>query len=186
MPNLEQARSPDEVHWRTPVAEVGLSWFAIQTWPRYEKKVAERLQDKGIKVFLPLFTERHQWRDRRALVHTPLFPHYVFVRIGETPSLRVPILRTSGVIKFVGGRSSAVPIPDRQIESIQIVMSNGLPFRPHPFLDLGRRVRIRGGSLDGIEGILVARNDDQSLLVSVQIIQRSLAIRVTGYHVEPL
>lgn len=162
------------------------SWFALQTWPRYEKRIAERLQQKGIDVFLPLFTEQHQWSDRRSVVHTPLFPHYVFVRITETSSTRVSVLRTNGVAQFVGGRGAGVPIPDRQIESIQTVLSNGLPFFPHPFIDIGCRVRIRGGSLDGIEGILVAKNDDPSLLVSVQLIQRSLSIRLKGYQVEPL
>jgi transcription termination/antitermination protein NusG len=162
------------------------SWFAVQTWPRYEKRIAERLELKGIEVFLPLFTEQHQWSDRRSLVHAPVFPHYVFVRIAATLDTRVSVLRTNGVAQFVGARGAGAPIPDSQIESIQTLLSNGLSFSPHPFIEVGCRVRIRGGSLDGIEGILVAKNDDPSLVVSVQIIQRSLSVRLTGYQVEPL
>jgi transcription antitermination factor NusG len=161
------------------------SWFAVQTRSRFEKKVARQLQEKEIEVFLPLVTERHQWSDRKATVHSPLFPHYLFVRIPECMDTRVSVLRTVGVEGFVGGRGAGAAIPDAEIESIMTVLSNGTPFIPYPFLNVGSRVRIRGGSLDGVEGILVAKQEDLSLLVSVEIIQRSLAIRVTGYQIEP-
>jgi transcription antitermination factor NusG len=118
------------------------------------------------------------------VVHTPLFPHYVFVRIEESPSVRVSILRTNGVIKFVGGLNTGIPIPDEQIESIRTIVSNGTSFYEHPFLEIGRRVRICGGSLDGVQGILLAKNEDLSLVVSLEILQRSLAVRVDGYQIE--
>jgi transcription antitermination factor NusG len=168
---------------RVPCENV--SWFAIQTWPRYEKKIAARLQEKGIEVFLPLVAERRQWSDRRSLVHMPLFPSYVFVRITQTPVARIPILGTNGVARFVGGRSTGVPIPDDQIESVRAILSSETPFWQHPFLEIGRRVRIMGGSLDGVQGILLAKNSDLSLVVSVQIIQRSVGIRIAGYNLEP-
>lgn len=161
------------------------SWFAVQTRSRFEKKVARQLEEKEIEVFLPLVTERHKWSDRVATVHSPLFPHYLFVRIPESMDTRVSVLRTVGVEGFVGGRGAGAAIPDPEIESIMTVLSNDTPFMPYPFLNAGSRVRIRGGSLDGVEGILVAKNEDLSLLVSVEIIQRSLAIRVTGYQIEP-
>lgn len=186
MRNLQTITSERANHASPSATGPEPSWFALQTWPRYEKRIAERLQLKGIEVFLPLFTEQHQWSDRRSVVHTPVFPHYVFVRIAETPDTRVSVLRTNGVEQFVGARGAGVPIPDSQIESIQTLLSDGRVFSPHPFIDIGCRVRIRGGSLDGIEGILVAKNDDPSLVVSVQLIQRSLSIRLTGYQVEPL
>jgi transcription antitermination factor NusG len=99
----------------TPAVEINpedVSWFAIQTRPRYEKKVAARLEEKGMSVFLPLSTERHQWSDRTTLVRTPLFPNYVFVRIAETLPTRIAVLRTTGVAGFVGIRGAGVPIPD--------------------------------------------------------------------------
>jgi transcription antitermination factor NusG len=162
-----------------------LAWFAIQTRPRYEKKVVERLRQKSISAYLPLFTEKHQWSDRSRAIHMPLFPSYVFVRIEEALPTRTTVLRTNGVTGFVGVRGSGVPIPDHQISSIQAILENGVPFSPRPFLSKGQRVRIHGGSLNGVEGILVAENDDQSLVVSVQLIQRSLSIRVAGYAVRP-
>jgi transcription antitermination factor NusG len=111
----------------------------------------------------------------------------VFVRIGENRNHRVNVLETNGVFRFVGMRGgTGVPIPDEQIETLQTIIREKVPFSPHPFLDVGQKVRIRGGSLDGICGILLAINDDRSLIVSVDSVQRSLAIQIDGYGVEPI
>jgi transcription antitermination factor NusG len=162
------------------------AWFAVQTRPRHEKRVAAEVESKGISVFLPLFSERHQWSDRRRLVHMPLFSGYVFIRLAQTIESRISVLRTNGVMKLVGARGIGVPIPEKEIEAIQTVLTQRVPFAHHPFLNVGRRVRIGGGSLNGLEGILVAKNGDESLVVSVEIVQRSLSIRVAGYRVEPV
>jgi transcription antitermination factor NusG len=170
----------------TPELDVGEStWFAIQTRPRFEKKVLERLREKQIAAYLPLFSEKHQWSDRSRTVHMPLFPNYVFVRIAEALETRTAVLRTNGVNGFVGVRGSGLPIPDEQIDSIRAILKNGVPFSASPFIHLGQRVKICGGSLSGVEGILVGKNDDQSLIVSVQLIQRSLSIRIAGYAIQP-
>jgi transcription antitermination factor NusG len=162
----------------------GKVWVAVQTWPRYEKKVAFELERKEVEVFLPLLACQHQWSDRRRTVQLPVFPSYLFVRIPETVDTRVAVLRTNGVINFVGTRNLGTPIPESEIESVRILLERGIGFQNHPFLNVGQRVRIRGSSLDGVEGILVAKNDDLSLVVSIQILQRSLAIRVAGYRIE--
>jgi transcription antitermination factor NusG len=166
-------------------AETESSWFAIQTWPRHEKKVAAELREKGISVFLPLFSEKRQWSDRRRLVELPLFPQYAFVRIAPKTHARIPVLRTAGVTGFVGKRGVGIPIPDSEIDGIRTVLAQGIPFNHHSFLNVGKRIRIRGGSLDGVVGILTAINSDATLVVSVELIQRSLAIRITGFAVEP-
>jgi len=170
---------------RPEVTCVASAWYAIQTFPRHEKKVTEELQHKGVKALLPLVTEKRQWSDRRVVVDTPLFPGYVFVRITCEQAERVTVLRTAGVRNFVGMRRMGDPIPDQQIETVQTIVAGGVPFHPCPFVDIGQRVRIRGGSLEGIEGILTAVNGDESLVISVNLIQRSLAIRVSGFRVEP-
>jgi transcription antitermination factor NusG len=162
----------------------GLVWLAVQTWPRYEKKVAAELETKQVEVFLPLLPAEHQWSDRRRVVRLPLFPGYVFVRAPETFASRISVLRTNGVINFVGLRNAGTPIPESEIESVRTLLTRGIGFQSHSFLNVGQRVRIRGSSLDGVEGILVAKNEDLSLVVSIQIIQRSLAIRVAGYRIE--
>jgi transcription antitermination factor NusG len=166
-------------------AETESSWFAIQTWPRHEKKVAAELREKGISVFLPLFSEKRQWSDRRRLVELPLFPQYAFVRIAPKTHARIPVLRTAGVRGFVGKRGVGIPIPDSEIDGIRTVLAQGISFNHHSFLNVGKRIRIRGGSLDGVVGILTAINSDATLVVSVELIQRSLAIRITGFAVEP-
>jgi transcriptional antiterminator NusG len=170
-----------------PVTDVEApTWFAVQTRPRHEKKVSAELQEKGVSAFLPLVSSTRQWSDRRRVVETPLFPQYVFVRIAQTLQTRVSVLRTNGVTNFVGTRGLGVPIPDEQIERVQTVVTRGIPATPHAFLNVGKRIRIRGGALDGLQGILTAVNGDQTLVVSVELIQRSIAIRIAGFSIEPV
>lgn len=159
-------------------------WYAIHTRPRHEKFVVSQLRDRGITTFLPLVSQVRVWSDRRKLVQLPLFSGYVFVRVFLSGEARVRVLRTNGVVSFVGVRGEGIPIPDRQIEDIQVLLNNQIPSVCYPFLKLGQRVRIRGGCMDGVEGILVGRKGDRSLVVSVDLIQRSLAIRIDGYDVE--
>jgi transcription antitermination factor NusG len=163
-----------------------LSWFAVQTKPRHEKKAAAELQEKGISAFLPLCSEKRQWSDRQRVVELPLFPQYVFVRIAQSLNTRVLVLRTNGITSFVGMRGMGIPIPDEQIERVQTVLAHGIPVSPHLFMNVGKRIRIRGGALDGLQGILTAVNGDQTLVVSVELIQRSLAIRIKGFTIEPV
>jgi transcription antitermination factor NusG len=162
------------------------SWFAIQTRPRYEKKVAVELQEKGVNTFLPLSSATHQWSDRRRLVQLPLFSGYVFVRISLSLNARVSVLQTNGVVNFVGVRNMGIPIPDCEIEALQSVLEGGAVFEPYPHLNIGQRVRICGGCFDGVEGVLVAVHGEQSLIVSVNLIQRSIAMRIDGYKVEAI
>jgi transcription antitermination factor NusG len=159
-------------------------WFAVQTKAKHEKRVATELKEKGVTVFLPLFAEVHQWSDRKRKVELPLFNSYVFVRIGGDQDSRISVLQTNSVFRFVGVRGIGIPIPDAQIEALQTIVRQKVPFVPYPFLNLSQKVRVRGGSLDGICGVLLAINDDRSLIVSVESIQRSIAIRIAGYHVE--
>jgi transcription antitermination factor NusG len=161
------------------------AWFAVQTRPRHEKKVSAELQEKGVSAFLPLVSSTRQWSDRSRVVEMPLFPQYVFVRIAQTLQTRVSVLRTDGVTNFVGTRGIGVPIPDEQIERVQTVVARGIPVASHSFLNVGKRIRIRGGALDGLQGILTAVNGNQTLVVSVELIQRSIAIRIAGFSVEP-
>lgn len=162
------------------------SWYAVHTRSKHEKKVVSELERRGVQTFLPLLTEVRKWSDRRMLVELPLFSCYVFVNIAPSPESRVAVLRTSGVLKFVGGNHELAGIPDTEIEQIQTILAKKVPFSPHPFLQVGQRVRIRGGALEGIEGILSQVRGSNRLVVSVQTIQRSLSITVDGFDVEPL
>jgi transcription antitermination factor NusG len=161
-------------------------WYALQTRPRHEKKIAAELELRGVNTFLPLVRETRQWSDRRMQIDVPLFSCYVFVNLIPSPEVRATVLRNHGVLNFVGSAKEPLPIPDNQIEQVRTVVSRKVPFAGHPFLSVGQRVRIRGGALDGIEGILERRSGNDRLVISVQTIQRSLSINVEGYHVEAI
>ncbi|MFZ1006027.1 MAG: UpxY family transcription antiterminator [Candidatus Sulfotelmatobacter sp.] len=161
-------------------------WYGLQTRPRHEKIVAQRLEERGVTTFLPLVTETHRWSDRKKSVQMPLFSCYVFARFMPNRAERLRVLRVDGVFNLVGSRGEGAPIPDEQICAVRNVVEGQLPWSTHPFLKIGQRVRIRSGALDGLEGILVSRNGDRTLVISVDAIQRSLSVRVEGYEVEPV
>ena len=171
----------------TPVPEIeSANWYAVQTRARHEKVVAERLQEQGITTFLPIMREVHRWSDRKKTVEVPLFSCYVFVKTTLTNQQRLRVCCTDGVFQMLGVRGEATPIPEEQIEGVHAILSQQVEWSNHPFLKIGQRVRIRSGALDGVEGILVGRAGEESLVVSVDVIQRSLAVRIEGYDVEPL
>jgi transcription antitermination factor NusG len=144
------------------------------------------LTNTGITVFLPLVGEMHSWSDRRKLVEVPLFPGYLFVQIPNSAEAKVHVLKASGVVQFVGNRQGAMHIKDEEINNVKTVLEQKLTCSPYPFLRLGQRVRIRGGSLDGVEGILLGRDSDSKLVISIELIQRSLAVSVYNFDVEPI
>jgi len=163
------------------------NWYAVQTRARNEKVISERLQQEGLTTFLPLVTEVRRWSDRKKKVELPLFSCYVFVKlVPSNNDERLRVYRTNGVFRIVSMRGEPIPIPDEQIEALRTVLTQQVPWAEHPFLKIGQRVRIRGGSLEGVEGVLLSRNGDRTLIISVDAIQRSLAVRVEGYDVEAL
>jgi transcription antitermination factor NusG len=167
-------------------AQAEVNWYAVRTRSRHERVVERQLQGQGVEVFCPVISQIHHWSDRRKLVECPLFAGYAFVRIAASPGERIRVLRTQGVVELVGGRGQGTPIPAEQIEAVRALVAGNVPFTKHVFLKVGQRVRIRGGALDGVEGILIAQNGSRSLVISVEPIQRSLSIRIEGYAVEPV
>jgi len=163
------------------------NWYAVQTRARNEKAIAERLREQGLTTFLPLVTEVRRWSDRKKKVELPLFSCYVFVKlIAGNNDDRMRVYRTAGVFRIVSNHGGAIPIPVEQIDALRRVVTEQVPWSEHPFLKIGQRVRIRGGSLEGVEGVLLSRNGDRTLIISVDAIQRSLAVRIEGYDVEAL
>jgi transcription antitermination factor NusG len=161
-------------------------WYAVRTRSRHEKLVARQLESQGIRFFLPLINKIHQWSDRRKEVQEPLFSGYAFVHLDHSSGDRVRVLRTQGVVNFVGVQGIGIPIPDQEIQNINTLLDSRANYQERPFLCVGQRVRVCGGALDGLEGILTAENSDRSVVISVGLIQRSLSVRVAGYDVEPL
>jgi transcription antitermination factor NusG len=161
-------------------------WYAIHTRAQHEKSVTAHLQSQGITTYLPLVSEVHRWSDRQKVVEVPLFACYVFAHMSLVPETWAKVMRVNSVLRFVGTRSAGVPIPESQIESTRTLLTSKLPYTVHEFLKIGQRVRVRGGALDGIEGTLTARNGNNTLVISVEPVQRSLAVCIDGYSVEPL
>jgi transcription antitermination factor NusG len=169
---------------QTSIAEP--QWYAVMSRSRHERLVAWALSNMGIQTLLPLVSETHRWSDRRKVVDVPLFPGYVFVQIPNSREAQVSVLRTTGVVRFVGNQSGAIPIPDKEIDDVRAVLSHKVNCSPFPFLKIGQRVRILGGSLDGVEGILLRRDSESKLVISIELIQRSLAVSVCNFDVEPV
>ncbi|HEX6905413.1 MAG TPA: UpxY family transcription antiterminator [Terriglobales bacterium] len=159
-------------------------WYAIHTRSRHEKRIELSLRQAGVDTFLPLIREVHRWSDRRKEVQLPLFPCYLFVHIVPETAARLTVLKTSGVLNFVGTSGLESPIPDQEIEQVRSVVTQQGSYFPCPFLKTGQRVRIRGGALEGVEGVLSSHKGAATLVVSVELIQRSVSVLINGYDVE--
>jgi transcription termination/antitermination protein NusG len=164
----------------------GENWYAVHIRAQHEKAVAHRLRERGVTTFLPTFSEVHRWKDRKKIIELPLFSCYLFVKLMPQNEDRQRVLRTDSVLGLVGANGFGSPIPSEQIDAIQLLVREKLPCCAYPFLKVGQRVRIRGGALEGLEGIFLSRHGERRLIISVDAMQRSLAIQVEGYEVEPV
>lgn len=161
-------------------------WYAVQTLPRHEKSVTKQFDRSGIETLLPLCKQIHRWSDRRKVVHLPLFPCYLFARLSDPNRERVRLLHTTGVVGFVGNGREAIPIPHVQIQHVRTLVKSSVDYDPFPYLHVGQRVRIRDGALQGLEGILMCAPEGRSVVLSVDLIQRSVAVRIEGYNLETI
>jgi|SRR5580704_6691458 transcription antitermination factor NusG len=151
-------------------------WFALQTRTRQEAGVARQLNGRGYEQFLPFYKVRKRWSDRIKEVDAPLFPGYLFCRFN--PQDRLPILKTPGVIQIVGFNNGPAAVDESEIRSIQTLVTTGAPHQPWPFLATGDRVRIESGPLLGLEGILIDVKRSHRLILSVTLLQRSVAVEI--------
>jgi transcription antitermination factor NusG len=160
-------------------------WFAAYTSPRHEKRVAQYLNVREIEHYLPLYRPRRKWSDGSTVtLSLPLFPGYIFVRIGRNE--RVRVLEVPGVLTFVGGTGGQpAQLPEAEIDALRA----GLSLRqvePHPLLTVGQRARIRSGALAGMEGVVVRRNNGLRVVLTMDLIMQSMAVEVDGTELEPL
>ena len=151
-------------------------WFALQVRMRHESGVADHLQGKGYEWFLPLYKARRRWSDRVKEVDSPLFPGYLFCRFN--PHDRLPILKTPGVTQVVGYSHVPVPVDEQEIEAIRKLVASGVPNFPCAYLGIGSKVRIEAGALRGIEGVLVEIKGKRRLVLSITLLQRSVAVEI--------
>ena len=151
-------------------------WYAVQCWLRKESLIAAQLEGQGIECFLPKYKSLREWSDRKKEVERPLFPGYLFCRFDYTQ--RRPVVVTPGVVQIVGCGRTPTPIEDREIQAIQIAVASGVSGQPWPYLEVGEKVRIHTGTLSGLEGILVNFKGNHRVVLSVTLLQRSVALEV--------
>lgn len=158
-------------------------WFAIRVRSNFERRVCTALKGTGYETFLPTYRERRSWSDRIKEVQVPLFPGYTFCRFD--PERRLPILQVPGVVNIVSFGNRPEPVAEDEISAVRTMVETKLAVRPWPFLHVGQRVRIRKGPLAGAEGFLVEFKNSFRLVVSITILNRSVAAELDGAWVTP-
>ena len=163
------------------------SWYCVHTRSRHEDVVYQRLSAKNIHAFLPKMEVWSTRRDRRKKIQKALFSGYLFVHENLNPRTHLEILKTPGLVQILGNENGPQPVPDIQIESIQMVMSGKNAVSPFPYLKEGQRIRIEDGPLKGCEGILLKKQaEKEKLIISLDLLKRSLSIEIEGASIEPV
>jgi transcription antitermination factor NusG len=159
-------------------------WYAAYTSANHEKRVAEQLGVRSVEHFVPLYESVRRWKDRKVRLQLPLFPGYVFVRLALRDRLRV--LQVPGVVRLVGFNGLPTPLAEVEVERLRLALGQGVRAEPHPYITVGRRVRITAGPLAGCEGIISRKKSNLRVVLSVDLIQRSVMVDVDAADIEPL
>jgi transcription antitermination factor NusG len=159
-------------------------WYAVYTRANHEKRVALQLGQRSVEHFLPLYNSQRRWKDRRVQLQLPLFPGYVFVHLALRDRLQV--LQIPGVAKLVGFNGTPAALPLADIEAMRTCRASNLDLEPHPYLSVGRRVRVKTGPLEGHEGIVTRKKNRLRFVISLDLINRSAAIEVSATDIAPV
>jgi transcription antitermination factor NusG len=179
-----QSPDPESAELRTGGLSAGHPWFAVRVRSNYERTTSTILRSKGYEEFPALYPSKRRWSDRLKEVELPLFPGYVFCRFDS--DRRLPILTTAGVVHIVGVGNTPEPVDGAEIAAIQAVVRSGLPAGPWPFLRVGERVRVECGSMKDVEGIVVSLKKQLRLVISVTLLQRSVAVEIERGWIRPV
>ena len=161
-----------------------LSWYALQVRSRKEGYIASQIQGQGFECLLPTYKSIRKWSDRVKELEQPLFPGYLFCRFDFQN--RRPIVTTPGVLQVVGFGKTASPVADEEIRALQLAVSSDMPKQPWPYLEIGQRVQVIYGNLTGLEGILVNVKGNHRVVLSVTLLQRSVAMEVETSWLSPV
>lgn len=161
-----------------------VNWYAVWTRSRHEKVVSSRLSALRVSHYLPLSSEVRQWSDRRQVTNVPLFPGYLFIQIDPLSKATPIVLTTPGVIGILGNARGPLPIPCTEIESVRWLLEYGVPCSSQPLLSRGDQVRVVRGPLTGIVGSLIRVGSKFQLIISIELIGRSVAVTVAESDVE--
>jgi len=179
--------TPEQLQVITPsenMTHTEVLWYAGYTAARHEKRVAGHFLQRGVEHFLPLYEATHRWNNGRHRVQLPLFPGYIFVRIALKDRLRV--LEVPGFVRLVGFNSLPCPLPESDINKMMDALNKGVLAEPYPYLTPGTRVEVRNGPLQGMRGILLRRQNKYRVVISVDLIMRSMIVEVEAGDVVPL
>lgn len=161
-----------------------LGWYALQVRSRKEIYVASQIMGKGFECLLPMYKSIRQWSDRKKELEQPLFPGYLFCRFDFQE--RRPLITVPGVLQILGNGRTGIPVPDDEISALRLAVSSGMPKQPWPYLEVGQRVRVNYGTLTGLEGILVNVKGNHRVVLSVTLLQRSVALEVETAWLSPV
>src|SRR5258708_1279635 len=151
-------------------------WYAVYTSANHEKRITRQLELRSIEHCLPLYESVRRWKDRRVRLQMPLFPGYVFVRFALRDRLQV--LQIPGVVRLVSFAGQPAPLREEDVHALQSCLSHGTQVEPHPYLQAGRRARVKSGPLQGLEGIVLRRKNRTRFIVSIDLIMRSMAVEI--------
>jgi transcription antitermination factor NusG len=152
-------------------------WYAIRVQSKFESVASEVLLGKGYETFLPLYKSVRRWSDRKKTLQMPLFPGYLFCRFNPTDRM-LPIITTPGVMGVVSAGRTPLSVEEQEIEGLQLMLSSGMDPEPWPYLNCGAKVLIERGPLAGLEGFVVQNLNRWRVVVSVELLQRSVAAEI--------
>lgn len=183
--DLSRISVADAAVWPSlPAGYCDPRWYAAYTSANHEKRVAEQFAARSIEHFLPSYASVRRWKDRRVTLQLPLFPGYVFVRMELRNRLQV--LQVPGVARLVGFGGVPTPLQQQEIDALRTGLASGVCAEPHPYLNAGRRARIKQGPLAGLEGILLRWKGNWRVVLSLDLIQRSVSVDVDAAALEPV
>lgn len=170
------------VEGELPVEYLQPRWYVAQTCANHEKSVLRELGQRSVEAYLPQYESVRRWKDRRMRLDLPLFPGYVFVHLPLCDRLR--ILQTPSVVRLVGFAGQPIPLLDQEIETLRQGLAYKIRFEPHPHLKVGRRVRVKTGPLQGLEGILLRKKSTFRFILTLDLIMRSVAAEIDVAELE--
>ena len=159
-------------------------WYAVTTQPRHEKVVADHLEAKSIEAFLPLVATTSRWKDRLVILERPIFPGYVFVRINLSERHRV--FGTPSLVRMLAFGGVPATIDDFEIDAVRRCLTQGHDPKAHSFVNIGELVRVKSGSLQGLEGVVIRQKNKCRIVVSISLIHKSISTEIDANLVEPI
>ena len=159
-------------------------WYAVHTRSHHERTVHKELGAQNFEVYLPEYRTMSRRKDRKKEIRRPLFPGYIFVRTPLSGGRRIAVLQTKGVVRIIGTGVKPVPVPDHELESVRLLLSNSEDAGPCPVAEKGQLVQVMEGPLRGVIGMVQAAKK-RKIIVSVELVGRAVSATLDTDAVVP-